>query len=474
MDPILVGGRWVTADRAKIVRAPHSWEPLAELALASAAQVEQAIDVPFRACPVAAALPSWRRAEILLRIAEALRADAEPMARTICQEAAKPIDLARGEVARAAETFTFAAHELQARRGESIPLDASPGGIGKFAMTHLAPIGLTAAITPFNFPLNLVAHKLAPAIAAGCPIVHKPASSTPLTALRLAHVILEAGWPPEALSVIYAAGAEAQPLATDERIALLSFTGSDEVGWRLKAISGRKHICLELGGDAALIVEPDLADWDRAVRRTAAGAFAYAGQVCISVQRVLVHRSIHDRFLADLVDATRNTVRVGPPEEPGVLSSSLIDDGAADRVADWVAQAQATGATLHCGGRRGEGRLFDPMVLTEVSRMTPLGCQEAFGPIVTVSPYDDLDEAFATVNASRYGLQAGIFTSDLRKAHRALTTIEAGAVVVGDVPTFRVDHMPYGGVKNSGFGREGLRYALREYTTERLLVADVT
>ncbi len=476
MRPILIAGRPVTTDQAETVTSPWTAAPIAEVALASPADVDSAIAAADGARATTAALPTWRRAAILRAIADGIGKRADELTATIRDEACKPIDLARGEVARARTTFALAAEELDALRGEVIPMDVAPNAERMGGMTRLFPAGPVAAIAPFNFPLNLVAHKVAPAIAAGCPILVKPANKTPLSALLLGEIVTEAGWPAAALSVLHVAIADTAALVTDDRIKVLTFTGSDRVGWALKARAGRKKVLLELGGDAAVIITADVPDWDAMIARLAVGAFAYSGQVCISVQRILVHASVYERFVGDFVAHVEANIHVGAPERPGVLVSALIDDAAADRVAAWTRETVAMGATQVCGGRldlptdAGGGRVFAPMVLVDVPATSPLGCNEAFGPVVTIAAYDDLEEAFARVNSSRFGLQAAIFTVRLDQAMRAFEALEVGAVLVNEMPTFRVDHMPYGGVKDSGVGREGPRYAIRDYSEERLLV----
>ena len=476
MLPIFLAGQPHTTDRAETVCAPWTGEAIAEVALASTADVEAALVAADCARATTAALPTWRRAAILRAIADAIAARADELAATLSAEACKPIDLARGEVARSRATFAVTASELEAMRGDVIPMDVAATGERRVGMTRLVAAGPVAAITPFNFPLNLAAHKVAPAVAAGCPIVLKPANKTPLSALKLGEIVLAAGWPEAALSVLNLAIGDAAPLVEDPRIRVLTFTGSDRVGWQMKARAGKKKVLLELGGDAAAIVEADAPDWSAMIARLAVGAFAYSGQVCISVQRIYVQRSVYPRFVADLVAHVEGHVGVGAPDERGVLVSALIDDAAAQRIALWTRQTVAMGAQVLCGGRRGGagdaggGRVFDPMVLIDVPPASPLGCNEAFGPLVTIWPYDDLDEAFAAVNASRFGLQAAVYSSRLDIAMRAFAALEVGAVLVNEMPTFRVDHMPYGGVKDSGVGREGPRYAIRDYSEERMLV----
>ncbi len=468
MTPLLLAGQDHSDGRAHDVVDPHHDRVIAQVPAATPGDLERAIAAAHAAWPVTRALPVHGRVQVLRGVARGLAEQREALASQLSQEAAKPIDFARGEVARAIETFTFAASELEAARDDVIPLDASPRIADRWGVTRRFSAGPVSAITPFNFPLNLVAHKLAPAVMAGSPVVVKPAPATPLSALALGRILLEAGWPPEALSVLHLEVADAGPLVTDDRLAVLSFTGSDTVGWALKGQAGRKRVLLELGGDAAVIVAPDVEDLSHAVQRCVFGAFAYAGQVCISVQRVLVPRARLGAFVDAFVAAAAQ-VPVGAPEEPGVVMSSLIDDRAVAKVQRIVVETEARGARRLCGGHRG-GRLFDPMVFVDVPPSAPLGCEEVFGPAVFVQPYDTLDEAYARVNRSRFGLQAGIFTDSLATTTRAFEALEVGALLVNDVPTWRVDHMPYGGVKDSGFGREGLRYAYAEYTEERLLV----
>jgi len=465
MKQHLVGGTWESSDRSEEVIAPYSGEVLAEVPVASVDQLERAIASAHDARSGVGRLPTWKRIAILRAISEKLGLRLEELATTLSEEAGKPIDYARGEVRRAVQTFSFAADELLAERGDVIPMDASAGGNSVWGLTRRFPVGPILAITPFNFPLNLVAHKIAPAIAAGCPIVLKPANSTPLTALTLAEIVLEAGWPSEALSVLNVAVSDAHVLVRDPRFKVLSFTGSDAVGWQLKAEAGRKRCLLELGGDAAVVVADDATDLDAIAQRVAFGAFAYAGQVCISVQRVLVHRRHHEAFLDALVRATTETVRIGPPDASGVMMSCLINDKAKAKVRRILDDTLAAGATLHLGG--GE---LEPTILSEVPTGSALDVQEIFGPAVHVRAFDSLEEAISQVNQSRFGLHTGLFTDRLDTINRCFDSLEVGGLIVNNVPTFRVDHMPYGGVKDSGLGREGLRHAYDEFTEPRLLV----
>ncbi len=461
----LIAGSWEKSSASEPVIAPYSGEVLEEMSIADAHQIERAMAQAAHAEKSLASLPTHRRVEILRSVAKGLGVRREAVATTLSQEAAKPIDFARGEVERAIQTFHFAADELVAERGEVIPMDAAPKGEGLWGLTKRFPIGPVLAITPFNFPLNLVAHKLAPAIAASCPILIKPANKTPLSALLLAEVVLEAGWPPQALSVLNVALEDAPKLVCDERFKLLSFTGSEGVGWQLKAQAGRKKCLLELGGDAALIVAEDASNMEAIAERVAFGAFAYAGQVCISVQRALVHERHHEAFLHALIEAIERGVRSGPPEREGVMMSGLIDDAARQKVNRVLAESIAAGATCHLGGHADT-----PSVLSDVPEGAPLDHEEIFGPALHIKRFCDLEDAIHEVNRSRFGLHAGLFSDRIDTITACFDGLKVGGLMVNNVPTFRVDHMPYGGIKDSGLGREGLRYAHREYTEPRLLV----
>jgi len=381
-------------------------------------------------------------------------------------EAGKPIKAARVEVERAAFTFAVAAEEAVRIGGEYLPLDWQASTAGRWGIVRRFAIGPIAAITPFNFPINLVAHKLAPAMAAGCTILLKPAPQTPLTALRLAQIIEEAGWPAGALNVLPLSNEDAAPLVSDDRIKLLSFTGSTTVGWQLKAQAGKKRVVLELGGNAAVIVCAD-AKMDQAIERCAIGGFTYAGQTCISVQRVFVEDQAFEKFLPAFV-ARVQRLKAGPVLDDATDLGPLINEEAARRNVEWIAEAVQGGAKLLCGGTR-DGAMVSPAVLTGTSPAMRVNCKEIFGPVVTVEKFSNFDAALAEVNHSDFGLQAGIFTRDFLRIIKAFETLEVGGVIVGDVPTFRIDHMPYGGVKDSGLGREGLRYAIEEMTEPRLL-----
>jgi acyl-CoA reductase-like NAD-dependent aldehyde dehydrogenase len=462
----LVGGRTVLSGDATEVRSPYDRSLVAVVHRAGPAEIEEALTRAVQAFEETRRLPSWRRAEILERISATLLERRDELARIIALEAGKPIKAARIEAERAAFTLKIAAEETKRIYGEIVPLDWVPGTERRSAHVHRVPLGPVAGITPFNFPLNLVVHKVAPALAAGNPIVVRPASQTPVSALVLGEILLEAGWPDGGIAVVPCATDVAAPLVEDERIKLLTFTGSPGVGWGLKARAGRKRVTLELGGNAGVIVNAD-ADVPFAAERVAWGGFVFSGQTCISVQRVLVHADVYDAFLEEFLPRVA-TLRTGDPLDEATDIGPLIDEGASARVAEWVDEALAGGATALAGGEH-DGTLWEPTVLTGVEETMRVSCQEAFAPLIVLSSFDEVGEAIAAVDRSEFGLQAGIFTRDWPTIRRAFDEIEVGGLVVNDVPTFRIDHMPYGGVKQSGFGREGVRYAIEEMTELKLL-----
>jgi acyl-CoA reductase-like NAD-dependent aldehyde dehydrogenase len=411
-------------------------------------------------------LPAHRRAEILVRVAGYIGRRHEEVARTICAEAGKPLKTARVEASRAMSTYTFAAVEARKLAGDVVPMDASQAGEGKLAFTLRVPRGVVGAISPFNFPLNLVAHKIAPALAAGCAVVLKPASATPLSALLLAELETEAGLPPGWLNVVVGPSAEiGDVLVEDERVAALTFTGSGEVGWGLKERAPRKHVALELGNATPVIVEAD-ADLDDAAARLAGNAFSFAGQSCISVQRIYVAREAYDGFVERFLPRVE-ALKVGDPADEETDVGPLIDAEAKERVLAWI--AESGGEVLTGGDLTGDG-LIRPTVIARPRPDAKVSCDEVFGPVCIVAPYDSLDEAIELANGTRYGLQAGIFTADVKKALAAAGRLEFGGVTVNEAPTFRADQMPYGGVKDSGNTREGPAYAVRELTEERVVV----
>jgi acyl-CoA reductase-like NAD-dependent aldehyde dehydrogenase len=414
-------------------------------------------------------LPAHARAEILDRAADLIAERQEEIARTISDEAGKPMKAARVEAERAVSTFRSAATEARTLTGETIPMDAAPAGVGKVAYTMRVPIGVVGAISPFNFPFNLVAHKIAPAFAAGCAVVLKPASQTPMSALLLAELETAAGVPPGWLNVLVGSASEiGDVLVEDERVRLISFTGSAEVGWKLRERAARKKVLLELGNTTPVIVEPD-ADVETAATKVAANAFSFAGQSCISVQRVYAGRGIYDEFLAGLLPRVEALV-VGDPGEDETDVGPVIDEDARERILAWIEEARAGGATVLAGGEATDDGLVRPTVLADVTPEMKVSCLEVFGPVCTVTPYDSLDEALALANGTDYGLQAGIFTSNVQTALRAGTELDFGGVLVNEAPTFRADQMPYGGVKESGNTKEGPHYSVREMTEERLVV----
>jgi len=451
-----------------LVTRPWDDRVIAHVELATATDLEHAIAGAAAAFPVLRALPAHRRRTILLAVAEGLRSGRAALGQLIADDAGKPVTLALGEVDRAISTFIIAAEELRHVTGEVLPTDLDPRGEGLTALTCRFPLGPVAAISPFNFPLNLVAHKVAPAIAAGCPVVLKVPPQAPLASFRLAEILAAAGLPPGGFQALHLPIPVAERLATDPALPVLSFTGSPAVGWHLKGLAARKRVILELGGNAAAVVHSDTEQLPAVAARIAWGAFAYAGQVCIKVQRLLVHRPIYRQFTRMVVAATRTLV-AGDPRDPATVVGPMIDDGAADRVQGWIREAIGEGAKALVRGRR-RGRLLTPTILEGVRGTSKVCCREVFGPVLTIAPYDEWDDALATVNASEFGLQAGVFTRDAARVFDAFRTLAVGGVVANDIPTLRLDHLPYGGVKASGFGREGLRDAMLELTEPRLLL----
>jgi aldehyde dehydrogenase (NAD+) len=462
-----IGGEWWTEGEPLVVSDPWDGSVVGEATLAPPEVLDAAIDAAVRAQPVIAGMTREARSRVLERVAEGLAARRDELAVTIRRETGKPIAYARTEVARAIDTFRASADACRALGGHEIPIDAARPGEGRLAFTRRFPVGAVASITPFNFPLNLVAHKVGPAIAAGCANVVKPASATPLSALALAEICAEAGVPSGALAVVACSRPVGQRLVEDDRLKLLTFTGSAEVGWRMKRDAGKKKVTLELGGNAAVIVLAD-ADVEVAAAKCATGGFYQAGQSCISVQRVIVHRDVYARFREALVEATRATP-FGDPGLDATVCGPLIDEGNAKRVAEWVAEARAAGARVLAGGPR-ERACVPPTIVEAAPRDAKVVCEEVFGPVIVLEEVGSLDEALARAADTRFGLQAGIFTNDVRALMRAWEAIEVGGLVHDDVPAFRVDLMPYGGVRDSGQGREGPRYTVEEMTEPRLLV----
>src|SRR6185312_16207499 len=452
---LFVAGEWVETGDWVEVRSPYSSEPVARIAKAGAAETKRAIDAAEQA--LLEPLPAHKRAEILVKVVAGIARRHDEIARQISDEAGKPLKAARVEARKLA--------------GEVVPMDAAQAGEGKLAFTLRRPIGIVGAISPFNFPLNLVAHKLAPALAAGCAVVLKPASQTPLSALMLAELEEEAGLPPGWLSVVVGPSSEiGDVIVEDERVKAITFTGSGGVGWGLKERAPKKKVNLELGNATPVIVTAD-ADVEATAATLAGNAFSFAGQSCISVQRIYVERPAYDRFVEAFVPRV-GELKVGDPADEETDVGPVIDADAKERILDWIAEAKGNGAEILAGGEERDG-LIQPTVIGNASRELKVSCEEVFGPVVTVNAVDSLDEAIELANSTRYGLQAGIFTTRLDSALRAAQELEFGGVIVNEAPTFRSDQMPYGGVKDSGNTREGPAYAVRELTEERLVVIDL-
>jgi acyl-CoA reductase-like NAD-dependent aldehyde dehydrogenase len=466
----LVDGKWMEEGDLVEVRAPYDGGVIAQVFQGRRQHAEAAIAAAVKAFGTTRRLPAFERQRVLRRVAQNIGERKAEFARTLAQEAGKPIKAARSEVERSIFTFTVAAEESTRIYGEYLPLDWQEYTAGRWGIVRRFPLGPIAGITPFNFPLNLVAHKLAPAIAAGCSMVLKPAPQTPLSALLLAEAVQQAGWPDGALNVLPLSNEDASLLVTDDRLKMISFTGSAAVGWQIKRNAGKKKVILELGGNAGVIVHSD-ADLAYAADRCVAGGFGYAGQTCISVQRILVERSVYPKF-ADLLIAGVSKLKTGDPLDETTDLGPLIRESDAVRASDWVQEAVRGGARLLCGGRR-NGPMLEPTVLTSTRPEMKVNCQEIFAPVVTVEPYNDFKDALRQTNNSPYGLQTGIFTRDVKLLFNAYEELEVGGLIAGDVPSFRIDHMPYGGIKDSGLGREGLRYAIEEMTEPKLLVMNL-
>jgi aldehyde dehydrogenase (NAD+) len=466
--PFLLSGRPTTGDTTLAVTSPWDGSLVAEVSVPTADQVEQAVADLDAVRREAQALPAHVRAGALDHISRRLAERAEEVAEVITAENGKPLVWSRGEVARAISTFRWAAEEARRFSGELQRLDTDAAATGRMAVVRRFPLGPVLGIAPFNFPLNLVAHKVAPAIAVGSPILVKPAPATPLTALLLGEIIAETDLPPRMVSVLPVANEHMGPLVTDPRLPVISFTGSGPVGWSIQRDAPSKHITLELGGNAAVVVDRDWPDLAGAAARIALFGNYQAGQSCISVQRVLVHQDVYPQFVDALV-AEVGKLGTGDPAADGVQVGPVINDVAAERITSWVDEARQAGATVLTGGTR-EGRTVAPTVLADVPADAKVSTEEIFGPVLSVTQFADVDEAFAKVNDSRFGLQAGVFTRDLNVAFRAHRDLEVGGVIIGDVPSFRADQMPYGGWKESGVGREGLRSAMADLTEERVLV----
>jgi aldehyde dehydrogenase (NAD+) len=467
--PYYLANRAVYANQDLEVTDKYTGAIATRVAMADAAAIDAGIAAAVSAQEAMARMPAFERQAVLAHCVSRFTERFDELALALCVEAGKPIRDARGEVTRLIDTFRVASEEAVRGGGEVMELAISPRARGYRGMWKRVPIGPCSLISPFNFPLNLAAHKIAPAIAAGCTWVMKPASRTPVGALIIGEVLAETGLPDGAFSILPAHRGGADLFTEDDRLKLLSFTGSPDVGWQLKAKSGRKKVVLELGGNAACVVDADQADrLDTVVERIVFGAFFQSGQSCISVQRIFVHESIYPALRERLVTAVR-ALRMGDPRDEDTFIGPMISEGEAIRLEGWIARARAAGARVLCGGQR-SGVMLEATLLEDVPAELEVNCEEAFGPVAVLQPFSDFDAVLEAVNDSRFGLQAGIFTHDIRKAMRAWDVLEVGGVVINDVPSWRVDNMPYGGVKDSGLGREGVRFAIEDMTEIRLLV----
>lgn len=465
----LLGGRQVLEGEEVEIRSPWDQEAIGTVRQAKRDHASVAVRLLDKSFAATRKLASYQRKQILAAVAGKIAGHRDELTRLIVAEAAKPLKAARVEVERAVLTFITAAEEAVREGGEVLPLDLLKGNEGRWGMVRRFPVGPVFAITPFNFPLNLVAHKLAPAVAVGCPVLVKPAPQTPFSALRLGDFLLEAGWPPEALAILPLANEDAEFLVEHEdRLKILSFTGSAKVGWALKQKAGKKRVLLELGGNAAVIVHGDWPDIAAAARKAVAAGTSYAGQSCISVQRVYVERSIFDEFVKHAVEHAGRLV-MGDPSNEATDVGPMIRLLDAERAESWIDEARASGASILTGGSR-EGSMIEPTLLTGTRSGMKVLDEEVFAPVIAIEPYDDFEAVLDEVNHSRYGLQAGLFTRDAGRIFRAYESLEVGGLIVGDTPTWRIDPMPYGGIKDSGLGREGLRYAIEEMTDRKLLV----
>lgn len=465
---LFINGTKIEAPAYAPLYSPYSGEEIAQIAMADRHLTEQAITAAYHARKVIGKMPAYQRAEILERVAALLKERADEAAEIISRESAKPIMFAQAEVARTIETYKFSAEEAKRIHGETIPFDAAAGGAGRIGYTVREPIGVIGAITPFNFPLNLVAHKVGPAVAAGNTIVLKPASQTPLSALFIAEVFAEAGLPAGVLNVVTGPGGTVgDAIVEDERVSMITFTGSPSVGISIRNKAGLKKTTLELGSNSALIIDKDV-KIDEIIDRCIMGAFSNQGQVCISLQRVYAHREIYEEFVEKFTKAAKQ-LKAGDPLDPETYISALIAKEEADRLLEWMEETKASDAQIITGGKLKNG-ILEPTIIKGADRKLKVSCQEAFAPVVVVNQIGSIEEAVERVNDSRYGLQAGIYTNEIKTALYASQELQVGGVIINDVPTYRVDQMPYGGVKESGTGREGIKYAVEEMTEMKLVV----
>jgi acyl-CoA reductase-like NAD-dependent aldehyde dehydrogenase len=465
---LFIAGEWLDSQDYSTLKSPYSGETIAEVPIASAADVERAIEAAYQTRGIMAAMPAHQRSSILYKVSQLLEERSDEAARLLALEAAKPLTTALAEVSRTVQTYLFAAEEAKRIHGETLPLDAAPGGENRIAYTMKEPLGVIGAITPFNFPLNLVAHKLGPAIAAGNTVVLKPANQTPLTSYFIAELFEEAGLPAGALNIVSGHGRiVGDIIVTDPRVKMITFTGSPEVGIGIRNRAGLKKVTLELGSNAAVIIDRDI-EVEAIIDRCVTSAFSFQGQICISLQRIYVHEDLYDVFVKRFVEVTKQ-LRLGDPLSPETQMSALISEKDVQRTLDWIEEARQGGAKVATGAVR-EGNIVHPTVILEAPATSKVSCQEVFGPVVVITKIHSIDEAIDFVNDSRFGLQAGIYTNNIHTAFSAAEKLHVGGVMINDTPTFRVDHMPYGGVKESGNGREGIKYAVEEMTELKLVV----
>lgn len=463
MKKMYIAGEWIEAEQSMPLISPYNLEEIAKIPVASKNDIEKALEVAFQQKNTMVNLPAHERATILEKVAKLFRNRRSKLAQTMASENGKPLNLALGEVDRAIQTYKFSAEEAKRLSGETIPLDAAKGGEGRFGYTQLKPLGVIVAITPFNFPLNLVAHKLGPAIASGNSVILKPASQTPLTAFMTAKIFEEAGLPKGVLNVVTGQGSLiGDLLVKDHRVNLISFTGSYEVGMHIKRNAGLKKVILELGSNSPVIVE-DTNNIDEVITKITNGSFNYSGQICISVQRVYVNEEISKIFVDKLVQKTK-TLKIGSPTDVETDVSAIINPNEADRIIGWIEEVKQSGGIVAVGGKKYSETIIEPTVILNAPLDSSVSCKEIFGPVVVVNTYSSWEKAIDYVNDSDYGLQAGVFTESITKAFDAINRIEAGGVLINEVPTFRVDHMPYGGIKKSGTGKEGVKYAVESMT----------
>jgi glyceraldehyde-3-phosphate dehydrogenase (NADP+) len=464
----LIHNERIKTHKSLRVLNPYSGDTLAKVYLADGDFLDMVVESAQKGFQISRNFSGFERFDLLMKIAQGIEKNQEVLAETIMKESGKPIKFARNEVNRAALTFSWAAEESRRLKGEFLPLDVAPQTSGYYAITRRFPRGVILGISPFNFPLNLIAHKIAPAIATGNSMILKPASATPLTALKLGEIILEAGVPPGVVNIIPASGKSIESLVKDGRIKKLTFTGSSQIGWYLKSIAGKKEITLELGGNAAVIMESHI-NWNEIIPRLVLGSFAYAGQVCIAIQRIYVRDTIFEQFISDFINETKKSAIYGNPALENTMIGPMISLEAAKLAESWVNEAVKNGAKVIHGGKR-QKNILAPTILTNTSPDMKVVCEEIFAPVVSIESYHEFEDAIKMVNNSHYGLQAGLFTHDIRQIQHAYNTLEVGGLIINDYPTFRIDPMPYGGTKDSGQGREGIRYAIEEMTELKLLV----